>query len=726
MPQSPAPTLDSRRTASKVRAEPVVWLMGGALTVCVAMILTLLTLVVIQGFATFWPKPIDLVTLKTGETFLGNPLKEQDIEQTDGPVDENLPTPRQRLYRVGNRDLGQAPFRWVPVDQITSLSRPKNAVQVQRQSWGIFLGTPRQITQTIPADDPDSPDQIKILAHSDQDDFQSTLQVQLAAAQKRRHAINQLVSHEMGKVNQNMERLRLRIKEAELERQRTINSSQSGPWLNNAAAILLILLSATSFLVALRLLRTKNPAITPTKRKKMPGQALFVLSLALALFSVLESPWMSSSMSQDKLDSMNQTAAVEQDQLEQRYQKIQQRVEKIQNEDEHWRIVIEEPTTGRFAPQSQTLSDQPILLSQIVRIVPANNLNLQQKFAVYFNRWSEFISADPREANTEGGVYPVLFSTVLLTILLSLVVAPFGVIAALYMREYAKQGLLTSIIRIAINNLAGVPSIVYGVFGLGFFCYTLGRYIDSGPTTNLVQSKSSWWVLMLSLVMILLLTFTFSSLAAKKYSKASMLKKVASLGWLAAVVLVIALFVTTPYFHGFFEASLPTPTFGTRGLLWSVLTLSLLTLPVVIVSTEEAISAVPSTMRQGSFGCGASKWQTIRRIVLPSAAPGIMTGMILAMARGAGEVAPLMLVGAVKLAPELPMTSQPPFLHLDRSFMHLGLHIFDLGFQSPDSQAARPMVWTSTLLLITVVVFLNLLAIWLRARLRKKFSSNHF
>ncbi|RMD61535.1 MAG: ABC transporter permease subunit, partial [Planctomycetota bacterium] len=167
----------------------------------------------------------------------------------------------------------------------------------------------------------------------------------------------------------------------------------------------------------------------------------------------------------------------------------------------------------------------------------------------------------------------------------------------------------------------------------------------------------------------------------------------------------------------------PSPTFGAKGLLWSSLTLALLTLPVVVVATEEAISSVPGSLREASYGCGASRWQTIRRVVLPMAMPGVMTGMILAIARGAGEVAPLMLVGAVKLAPELPFEPHFPFLHLERSFMHLGFHIYDVGFQSPDSEAARPIVWTTTLLLIAIVFTLNLAAILLRARLRTRLGA---
>jgi phosphate transport system permease protein len=240
--------------------------------------------------------------------------------------------------------------------------------------------------------------------------------------------------------------------------------------------------------------------------------------------------------------------------------------------------------------------------------------------------------------------------------LMVVLVVPFGVLAALYLREYARQGLLTSAVRIAVNNLAGVPSIVFGVFGLGFFCYIVGGGLD----------------------------------------------------------------------ELLFGARLPTPTFGTGGILWAALTLALLTLPVVIVATEEALAAVPGSMREGSYACGASKWQTIRRIVLPRAMPGIMTGLILAIARGAGEVAPLMLVGAVKLAPELPLDGHFPFVHLERSFMHLGFHIYDLGFQSQNSEAAKPMVFTTTLLLIGLVVLLNVAAVRMRTRLRARFVMGKF
>ncbi len=328
------------------------------------------------------------------------------------------------------------------------------------------------------------------------------------------------------------------------------------------------------------------------------------------------------------------------------YAGIRARIDELQRSSDRYRLSM------RLADGAEVL----VPLGQIVRGYPANRLGLLRKLGIYLSRWVEFLTADPREANSEGGVFPAIFGTVVMTLLMSLAVVPFGVIAALYLREYAKPGRLVSTVRIAINNLAGVPSIVFGVFGLGFFSYLIGGGIDGL----------------------------------------------------------------------FFRAKLPSPTFGTGGILWASLTLALLTLPVVIVATEEALAAVPGSMREGSYACGASKWQTIERIVMPRAMPGIMTGMILAMARGAGEVAPLMLVGAVKLAPELPIDRYFPFVHLERSFMHLGFHIFDVGFQSQNSEAAIPMVFTSTLLLILIIVLLNVTAIRLRSRLHRRFSGSQF
>ncbi|HXT58516.1 MAG TPA: ABC transporter permease subunit [Pirellulales bacterium] len=384
---------------------------------------------------------------------------------------------------------------------------------------------------------------------------------------------------------------------------------------------------------------------------------------------------------------------------------------------------------GRYQMQMATAQGRQatLALADIVRAFPANQLDFGGKLSVYFSRWFEFLTAKPREANSEGGVFPAIFGTIVMTLVMTLAVVPFGILAALYLREYAKAGLIVSAVRIAINNLAGVPSIVFGVFGLGFFCYSVGGFIDSGPAHP--WTPPAWFTVLGAALVVLAAAIIVSAIGVRPgiYAK-NFYSTLAVALWLAASALVVTVLATNPYFRGFFEArhSEGSPTFGKGGLLWASLTLALLTLPVVIVATEEALAAVPRSMREGSFACGASKWQTIRRIVLPRAAPGIMTGMILAMARGAGEVAPLMLVGAVKLAPELPLDGTAPFLHPERSFMHLGFHIFDLGFQSPNSDAAKPMVFTTTLLLIAIIAVLNVTAVLVRSRLSRRFASSQF
>jgi len=292
-------------------------------------------------------------------------------------------------------------------------------------------------------------------------------------------------------------------------------------------------------------------------------------------------------------------------------------------------------------------------LTQVLDVHFPNRMGVAAKSLHYLGSVWEFVSADPRESNTEGGVFPAIYGTVMMVLIMSVMVTPLGVLAAFYLREYARQGAFVSAVRIAVNNLAGVPSIVFGVFGVGFFIYIVGGSID----------------------------------------------------------------------RLFFAEALPTPTFGTGGILWASLTLALLTIPVVIVATEEGLAAIPGGAREASLALGATKLETTLRVVLPAVMPSILTGLILAMARAAGEVAPLMITGVVKLAPSLPVDGTWPFLHLDRKFMHLGFHIYDVGFQSPNVDAARPMVFTATLLLLTIVVLLNLFAITLRNRLRRKYAT---
>ncbi len=322
---------------------------------------------------------------------------------------------------------------------------------------------------------------------------------------------------------------------------------------------------------------------------------------------------------------------------------------------------------GRLAPRLEEAVRTAVLLladgrevelplASVVRAVRPNALGFLGRLSVYLGRLWEFVAGEPRESNTEGGIAPAILGTVLMVLVMTLAVVPLGVVAALYLHEYARQGPLVRLVRLSVTNLAGVPSIVFGMFGLAFFVYRMGGGID----------------------------------------------------------------------RLLFSDRLPSPTFGTGGLLWASLTLALLTVPVVIVATEEALAAVPRGQREASLALGATRWQTIRRVVLPASLPGILTGLILAISRGTGEVAPLMITGVVKLAPDSLLDGTLPFLHLDRKFMHLGFHIYDVGFQSPNVEASKPMVYMTALLLLGLILLLNLAAILIRNRIRRRLAVGAF
>ncbi len=335
--------------------------------------------------------------------------------------------------------------------------------------------------------------------------------------------------------------------------------------------------------------------------------------------------------------------AAERAELQARYSEAEMRLAELRQ------AISRDSLTARDAEGRQVEID----LGKVVHAYQPNAMSVAAKAGFYGQKLWEFLSDEPREANTEGGIFPAIFGTVMMTMIMAVIVTPFGVLAAVYLREYARQGLVTRLIRIAVNNLAGVPAIVYGVFGLGFFVYVLGGSLD----------------------------------------------------------------------RLFFPEALPAPTFGTPGLLWASLTLALLAVPVVIVSTEEGLARIPLSLREGSLALGATKAETLWRIVLPMASPAIMTGLILAVARAAGEVAPLMLVGVVKMAPALPVDGNYPYLHLDQKIMHLGFHIYDVGFQSPNVEAARPLVYATALLLVLVIALLNLSAVAIRNHLREKYKA---
>lgn len=561
-------TVPAKADDVRSRGEPFTWLLGGALALGCLMIAGLLALVVWNGFVTFIPKSIEVLTENSGAISAGERVRQESFRPAPDVVAKLSATARENvagnggyatrfLIKTGNFDLYGEDFKWVADFDVATRSLPRDMVLVERMEWGPLIG--RLIGMTVDGTSvavTDIADPRFVDAHR--------------AARDRWRKIADLERDDIGGINARIEHERLELRSIELSEGRGSESY-------------------------------RRAAVTYE-------------SVAAAL-------------AKDHQRSTAEAAAL---------------------------VDTNKGFTATFADAQGT--SKTVALDAIVRLYAANDLSWFDKIAIYLARWWEFLSDDPREANTEGGVWPALFGTFTMTLLMVVAVAPFGIVTALYLREYARQGRFVAFVRICVNNLAGVPSIVYGVFGLGFFAYLVGGTID----------------------------------------------------------------------EVFFQERLPSPTFGTGGLLWSSLTLALLTVPVVIVATEEALSAVPRSIREASLACGASKWQTIKYVVLPRAMPGILTGIILAMARGAGEVAPLMLVGVVKLAPALPIDGTFPFIHLERSFMHLGFHIYDVGFQSRNSEAGKPMVFVTTMLLMTVVFGMNLAAILIRNRLKTRFATAAF
>lgn len=812
------------------QGEPLIWLTGGALTICVAMILGLLGLVCWSGLSTFWPVPLLQVEDVDGARQLGEVTRRETYTLT-AAMAERLPETRReaarrhlagrqeapairRLLRTGNFELTNEHFQWISDFEIRegSESHPAWAIIAERVEWGRFYGEPRQFAlvherplsedeaelaalvaffavnrrRLSPEEASELDDAKRELAASyervradhatryldefaEQDGLQLLVDGRPVSRDQRSpnegltgvqqvwsgpsetwdqferfhgkvrdlfQARRDLEENEVGHVNALIEEARLALKRQQLREgvsgvvegaaqlhdlQRTVNGVDA--FVADVETTLALLRSRFGDNTRLVELAEKIAlAVRADAAQQRAGPLAEQGEIRKTLAST--SPELMGRL--EHFLEVNASA-------EERIRSLQVRIDELNRQIARHQLTFQ--TSGGI---ETTLS-----LGDVVRAYPANQLTFGDKVAVYFSRWGEFLTDDPREANSEGGVFPAIWGTVVMTLIMSLVVVPFGVFAALYLREYAKGGLLISTVRVAINNLAGVPSIVFGVFGLSFFCYRIGAFVDGGPANaGIAPWPAPWWFFTLTCLAVLSAVAFAGSLYAftGQRGERSRLKRgigrCAAALWVAATVGFVLTLAATPYFDGFYQANLPNPYFGRGGLLWASLTLALLTLPVVIVATEEALSAVPNSLREGSYACGAGKWQTIRRIVLPHALPGIMTGMILAMARGAGEVAPLMLVGAVKLAPELPValndwsgTLGPvptgPF-HLDRSFMHLGFHIYDLGFQSQNSEAAKPMVFTTTLLLIALIATLNLVAIALRAQLRKRFHTGQF
>lgn len=553
----------SQRTSLKQwfrSGEPVVWITAAAVSLSIMVVIGLLGLLAIRGFAHFWPS--DVIAAKSlsnqqmvlGEIVESEMVPLQQLKDSGLVIDSDQELVERLLIKQGNRDITGIDFAWYLPEKFQDSHFPETAMVIERREWGNFYGYLHQVKR-----------EGELVADAGEDDKQAWASFQQAIA--RSHSlieqIEEIEKVQIGRINYSMEKLRLEQRRLELD----------GQWDKFKAA---------------------------------------------------------------EIDGRNSA-------LEQDYLGLQGQLESL------YTAIQRDSYTVRLS--SGRIVEHPI--SKVVFAYRPNAMGVLDKLGVYRSKLAEFLFDDPREANTEGGVYPAIFGTVMMVLLMSIIVAPFGVVAAVYLREYARQGWLTQTIRIAVNNLAGVPSIVYGVFGLGFFVYFLGAEIDQ----------------------------------------------------LA------------------FAEALPSPTFGTPGLLWASLTLALLTLPVVIVATEEGLARIPRSVKEGSLALGATRAETLWRVVLPMASPAMMTGLILAVARAAGEVAPLMLVGVVKLAPTLPLDGNYPYMHLDQKFMHLGFHIYDVGFQSPNVEAARPLVYATALLLVLIIALLNTAAVSLRNRLRERYKA---
>ena len=536
---------------------PWIWMTGGAVSISLISVLGLLAMIAWKGLSFFWPSEVVQFELQgsvakqtvIGEIYDRELVAKSRIEATGVDLSHYDKEQLERLLiKTGNREYVALDFRWVLETDITSRTAPAELAVFERSKNGNFYGYVEQVFKDGEVITDNKIDVLYDLVDRAVDLNDQALDLQ---------------NGDIGHINYELERLRLREKAYQLDNELT----------------------------------------------------------------------------DERVAELAQTRA----ELRAEYTVLEKQLFALRKQAKRDQVTVRD-----MRGEVVTLP-----LYQVLDVWFPNDMGFFAKLGHYFVQLGKFVADDPREANTEGGVFPAIFGTVFMVLLMAVIVTPFGVVAAIYLHEYAAKNAVTKMIRIAVINLAGVPSIVYGVFGLGFFVYMLGGSID----------------------------------------------------------------------QLFYPESSPSPVFGTPGVIWSALTLAILTLPVVIVSTEEGLSRIPSTVRHGSLALGATKAETLWRIIIPMASPAIMTGLILAVARAAGEVAPLMLVGVVKMAPTLPLDGNFPYIHLDRKFMHLGFHIYDVGFQSPNVEAARPLVYATAFLLVSVIIALNITAIGIRNHLREKFRA---
>ena len=602
-----------------------VWLTSLGLTVGLTMVTVILLYIVWQGVAAFWPADVVQIKIKEGSdsrVMGGEYLAGELISEIENTVDDGkeVKTFTENQYYIANRDLFNLSFRFVKVDDIEETTTPEDIMIIERLSDSKALFYPEKIVL----------EDGKEVAFKDAA-FQKTLDDLMHKNDKLHDEIHEI---QVGPIADVIKKNKyIRVDQYAFRREMRRDSKILRPYL-------------------------KFEALLDKLDKSFPGY----MAMEKADKEVLEkhSPELVQ-LVKDYQVAQQELAAVGGDFYKQ-FMALQTELEKGQVEEKNLVTKVDalqkELNKTKMVYRTASGPTGEVSMGNVLHYYYPNQLGTGGKIGLFFSNAWNFLTEEPRHANTEGGIFPAIVGTLMMTILMCIFVTPFGVIAAIFLREYATQGPVVRVVRIAINNLAGVPSIVYGAFGMAFFIYTIGHSLDEMFYSDWVDSG-----------------------------------------------------------NGAF--------FGTGGMLWASLTLALLTVPVVIVATEEALAAVPRGIREGSLGCGASKWQMIRTVVLPACAPGIITGMILAMARGAGEVAPLMLVGVADIASELPIDTIFPF-GVEKKFMHLGYNIYHVGFKTPDSEAAKPLVFATTLLLIVIVFVLNMAGIIIRQRLRKKYASGAF
>ncbi|MCH2205392.1 MAG: phosphate ABC transporter permease PstA [Lentisphaerales bacterium] len=611
----------AKKQSNKPKGDAWVWVTSLGLSTGLLMVTAILLYILVQGVAAFWPKNIAQVTVSEksettihgARTMAGVIVKDQ--VKTKEINNEFVDVNEIQMF-VANRDLYNFSFIYVDKKEILETTYPKDLMLLERLNDSKAIVLRKEIIKA---------DGTKI--SFDDASFQSELDKLVAEAVALREKALDLQVGPISKVVKRNKHLVVdqypHYETLKYNNETIKNIEAYRDAIENLDKI------SIGFL-----------AMTEEQQKKFSGSEFYLKQYREA---------------QAKLQAKGGEAFKE-------YEALQVTIAKGKLEENNLVAQVSE-IQKELHQHSMTYTtasgyEGKVSIGNVIHYLYPNRLSGSEKFGMFFsNAWS-FLTEEPRHANTEGGIFPAIVGTLMMTILMCIFVTPFGVIAAIFLHEYAKQGPVVRVVRIAINNLAGVPSIVYGAFGLAFFVTYVGGSIDK-------------------------------------------------------------------LFYGDWVNSGNGAMFGTGGMLWASLTLALLTVPVVIVATEEALAAVPRGIREGALGCGASKWQMIKTVVLPACAPGIITGMILAMARGAGEVAPLMLVGVADIASELPIDTAAPF-GLERKFLHLGYNIYHVGFKSVDSEATKPLVFATTLLLITIVALLNLTGIIIRQRLKKKYASGAF